>query len=201
MKNMKRNKSKNKKIINIAGKEIYETYTELARFKELYNLDKAAYQKMAIEWDVEYRRKIKAMLNNYSFRDLGDGMTVVLQDYMGWNKPRFLLDEIQKTGVEFMDDSLMLQTVQIEDINWKSMKGLPESAISTAKALSGYYPVLITKFERGRAEVIWTLNPDGMYYMDEDGFGMETGEDGVEVKLIGYIDRNGAVVRKFSYYG
>ena len=100
-----------------------------------------------------------------------------------------------------MDVSFHLQTVELEDINWKSMKGLPEGVISTAKTLSGYYPVLITKFERGWAEVIWTLNPDGMYYMDEDGFGMEAGEDGVEVKLIGYIDRKGIVVKKFSYYG
>jgi hypothetical protein len=128
-------------------------------------------------------------------------MTVVLQTSIGWDKPRFLLDDMQKTGIEFMDVSFHLQTVELEDINWKSMKGLPEGVISTAKTLSGYYPVLITKFERGWAEVIWTLNPDWMYYMDEDGFGMEAGEDGVEVKLIGYIDRKGIVVKKFSYYG
>jgi hypothetical protein len=150
---------------------------------------------------VEERKNIKAMLQAYSFRNLGDGMTVVLQNSIGWDKPRFLLDDMQKTGIEFMDVSFHLQTVELEDINWKSMKGLPEGVISTAKTLSGYYPVLITKFERGWAEVIWTLNPDGMYYMDEDGFGMEAGEDGVEVKLIGYIDRKGIVVKKFSYYG
>lgn len=39
-----------------------------------------------------------------------------------------------------------------------------------------------------------------MFFMDEDGYGMETGDDGIEVKLIGYIDRNGNVVKKFSCY-
>ena len=197
---VKKYKSKDKNT-NVAGGEMYEFFAEVARLKELYNADKAAYQKMALEWGVEERKNIKAMLQAYSFRNLGDGMTVVLQNHMGWDKPRFLLDDMQKTGVEFMDNSLQLCTIRLEDINWKSMKGLSESAISMAKGLSGYYPVLITRYERGRAEVIWTLNPDGMYYMDEDGFGMEAGEDGVEVKLIGYIDRKGIVVKKFSYYG
>ena len=197
---VKKYKSKDKNT-NVAGGEMYEFFAEVARLKELYNADKAAYQKMALEWGMEERKNIKAMLQAYSFRNLGDGMTVVLQNSIGWDKPRFLLDDMQKTGIEFMDDSFHLQTVELEDINWKSMKGLPEGVISTAKTLSGYYPVLITKFERGWAEVIWTLNPDGMYYMDEDGFGMEAGEDGVEVKLIGYIDRKGIVVKKFSYYG
>ncbi|MBO4774786.1 MAG: hypothetical protein J5516_08445 [Bacteroidales bacterium] len=199
MKKKIKNRSKDKRA-DVEGRKIYETFAELARLQELYNADKAAYQKMAMEWDMEDRRKRKAMLQNYSFRSLGEGMVLVQQNQMGWNKPRFLLDKINKTGVEFMDDSLQLRTIQLEDINWQSMKGLPEGATSMARSLSGYYPVLITKYERGCAEVIWTLNPDGMYYMDEDGFGMETGEEGVEVKMIGYIDRNGTVVRKFNCY-
>lgn len=40
----------------------------------------------------------------------------------------------------------------------------------------------------------WEVNPDGMYYRDEDGFGM-TDDD--EINLEGAIDRKGNVV-KFS---
>ena len=46
------------------------------------------------------------------------------------------------------------------------------------------------------AEVCWQLNPDGMYYMDEDGFGMTDDE---EVEIYGFIDREGKMVSKFRH--
>ena len=46
------------------------------------------------------------------------------------------------------------------------------------------------------AELEWQINPDGRYYMDEDGFGMT---DDVEVALVGNIDRTGRVVEKIHY--
>ena len=99
MKKKIKNRSKDKRA-DVEGRKIYETFAELARLQELYNADKAAYQKMAMEWDMEDRRKRKAMLQNYSFRSLGEGMVLVQQNQMGWNKPRFLLDGIKRTGVE-----------------------------------------------------------------------------------------------------
>lgn len=189
------------KNTNVGTKEIYDKYTNISRLKDLYKTDIKAYQKVALEWDVEYRRHIRAMVEKYSFRYLEDDMTVVLQDFIGWNKPRFLLNERLKTGFEFMDEKLNLKTVNHGDINWNSLKRCSSGAISVAEALFCPYPILITKYIGGRAEVVWTLNPDGMFFMDEDGFGMETGDDGIEVKIIGYIDRNGNVVKKFSYYG
>jgi hypothetical protein len=71
MKMVKKYKSKDKNT-NVAGGEMYEFFAEVARLKELYNADKAAYQKMALEWGVEERKNIKAMLQAYSFRNLGD---------------------------------------------------------------------------------------------------------------------------------
>ena len=44
------------------------------------------------------------------------------------------------------------------------------------------------------AEVSWQLNPDGRYYMDEDGFGMTDDE---EIEIYGFIDQNAKVVVKF----
>lgn len=40
-----------------------------------------------------------------------------------------------------------------------------------------------------------SLTPDGMYYRDEDGFGMTDDE---EINLYGAIDRKGKVVKKFT---
>jgi hypothetical protein len=48
--------------------------------------------------------------------------------------------------------------------------------------------------EEGLARVDWMLYPDGRYFGDEDGFGME---DNDEVNIYGYIDTNCRVVKKF----
>ena len=53
----------------------------------------------------------------------------------------------------------------------------------------------IYEYKDGVAEVRWQLNPDGMYYRDEDGFGMTDDE---EINLYGAIDRKGKVVKKFT---
>lgn len=44
------------------------------------------------------------------------------------------------------------------------------------------------------AKVSWQINPDGRYYMDDDGFGMTDDE---EITIYGYIDHKGKVVSKF----
>lgn len=53
----------------------------------------------------------------------------------------------------------------------------------------------IGKFEGGLARVRWTLQPDGRYFEDEDGFGAEDCE---EITLYSDLDRNGRFVRPFS---
>ena len=42
--------------------------------------------------------------------------------------------------------------------------------------------------------VSWQLNPDGRYYMDEDGFGMTNDE---EIEIYGLIDQKAKVIAKF----
>jgi hypothetical protein len=46
------------------------------------------------------------------------------------------------------------------------------------------------------AEVSWQLNPDGRYYMDDDGFGMTSDE---EITVYGFIDSEMNVLVKFQY--
>ena len=46
------------------------------------------------------------------------------------------------------------------------------------------------------AEVSWQLNPDGRYYMDDDGFGMTSDE---EITVYGFIDTKMNVLVKFQY--
>lgn len=131
----------------------------------------------------------------YDVDDLGEGMAVVNETMWGWWKPRFLVNHNTKCAYEFMDEKQNLVTVTKDDIDWDSLKDLPEDAQSTARHLSFHFPSFIRKFESGVAQVSWQLNPDGRYYMDEDGYGMTDDE---EVEIYGFIDTTGKVLVKFK---
>ncbi|MBR1521454.1 MAG: hypothetical protein IJ635_09480 [Bacteroidaceae bacterium] len=111
-------------------------------------------------------------------------------------KPRWLIDNEAKRAYEFMDDKKRLVTVTQDDVDWDSLAGLPEDVVRRARELDFYFPSFIQKFKNGVAQVKWQLNPDGAYYMDEDGFGMT---DDIEVNIYGSINREGKVVSKFKY--
>ena len=131
----------------------------------------------------------------YKNEDLGEGMAVLYQNIRGWYKPRFVLNHNNKTAFEFMDRNEYLVTVTTDDIDWTSLKKLPEKAIKRAEWLSFQFPSFIRGFRNGVARVDWQLNPDGRYYMDDDGFGM-TPDD--EIEIYGFIDTKGNVLVKFK---
>lgn len=130
----------------------------------------------------------------YSTLDLGEGMAVLHKNFWGFYKPWMVINHNKKTAFEFMDDSETLLTVTENDIDWKSLKKLPEDAILRAKYLSFHFPSFIRAFKNGVAQVDWQLNPDGRYYMDDDGFGMTDDE---EINIYGFINTEGKVIVKF----
>lgn len=130
----------------------------------------------------------------YEYSDLGEGMGVIGETMWGWYKHRFLINHNAKCAYEFMNKDQRLVTVTEDDIDWESLKNLPEDAIGRARALSFHFPSFIRHFENGVAEVSWQINPDGRYYMDEDGYGMTDDE---EIEIYGFIDQNAKVVVKF----
>ena len=127
--------------------------------------------------------------------DLGEDMALVTQVIGRYWKPRYLMDKEARCAYEFMSIDEVLQIVTDEDIDWDSMKGLPQDAFDRAKAHSFHFPGHVYQYKNGVAEVEWQLNPDGMYYRDEDGFGMTDDE---EINLYGAIDRKGKVVKRFT---
>ena len=127
--------------------------------------------------------------------DLGEDMALVTQVIGRYWKPRYLMDKEARCAYEFMSIDEVLQIVTDEDIDWDSMKGLPQAAFDRANAHSFHFPGHVYQYKNGVAEVEWQLNPDGMYYRDEDGFGMTDDE---EINLYGAIDRKGKVVKKFT---
>lgn len=132
----------------------------------------------------------------YEKKSLADGMSLINQSICGWWKPRFLIDDRHKCAYEFMDGDERLTTVTEDDIDWESLRGLSEKAIERAKSLSFHYPSFIYTFRKSVAEVCWQLNPDGYYFMDDDGYGMTNDE---EINIYGYVDRTGKPVTKFRY--
>ena len=127
--------------------------------------------------------------------DFGEDMALVTQVIGRYWKPRYLMDKEARCAYEFMSIDEVLQIVTDEDIDWDSMKGLPQDAFDRAKAHSFHFPGHVYQYKNGVAEVEWQLNPDGMYYRDDDGFGMTDDE---EINLYGAIDRKGKVVKKFT---
>lgn len=144
-----------------------------------------------------YLRLCKGKYVEYPFQtdDLGEGMAVVKEVIMQYWKPRYLLDHAVRRAYEFMSENEYLQTVKQEDIAWEKLTTLPLYAVNRAKERSAHYPTQIGRFKNGVAEVRWELNPDGYYFMDDDGFGMTDDE---EITIYALIDRRGAVVAKFQ---
>ncbi len=128
--------------------------------------------------------------------DLGEDMELIQEDFYGWWKPRYLVDKRVGTRVEFMSADEHFCTVTVEDIDWESLAPLGEECKQMARALDIHFPTIVCNFHNGVAEVRWQLNPDGRYYMDDDGFGMTPDE---EVEIYGFIDRQGKVVSKFRH--
>ena len=131
----------------------------------------------------------------YEYTDLGEGMGVISETMWGWWKHRFLLNHNTKCAYEFMNSDQELVTVTQDDIDWDSLKDLPEDAQERARALSFHFPSFIRHLKNGVAEVSWQLNPDGRYYMDDDGFGMTDDE---EIEIYGFIDTKSKVLVKFK---
>ena len=145
----------------------------------------------------ELYQKLQSTLYKYGVykkENLGEGMVLVEELNGGYWKPRYLIDNEAETACEFMDSDYCLLTVTADNIAWETIDELPEKVKERARALNGYYPTIICKYQNGVAEVRWQINPDGRYYMDSDGYG-ET--DDKEVALFSYLDRKGKPLVKF----
>lgn len=134
--------------------------------------------------------------DGYRTYELGEGMEVIDQSIWGWWKQRFLIDRNNERAYEIMNGNLLFVNFTTEDIDWESIKELPRKARERAMDMSARFPTFIRRFENGVAVVEWQLNPDGRYYMDDDGFGM-TDDD--ELTIYGFIDREMNVLVKFQH--
>ena len=132
---------------------------------------------------------------DYYTDDLGGEMSIVHESICGWWKPRFLLDNKTQEAFEFLDMNEHFVKFSEDDVEWNTLRDVPGDAWGHAKTGNATYPTHVGKFENGIAKVWWQINPDGRYFMDEDGYGMTDDE---EIELVGAIDRTGKVVVKYT---
>lgn len=64
-------------------------------------------------------------------------------------------------------------------------------------AFKARYRFWVFPFTGSKAEVEWTVRPDGSYYADSDGFGMT---DDKEITLHGFINTKGRPIGQFRLY-
>ncbi len=129
--------------------------------------------------------------DNYHREDLGENMEVINTLFIDYWKPRFLLNHDTGCAYEFMNENAHLVGVEDSDIDWASLKSIPKEYLDRVKSRNAYFPSFIHSFMNNVAEVCWQLNPDGRYWMDEDGFGMTPD---VEFNIYGFIDKTGKVI-------
>lgn len=125
---------------------------------------------------------------------MGNKMEIVEQVIDGYWRERFLLNDSDKTAYELMDDAFILKFLSEKDVDWESVGTIDNNR--NAYSFSAYYQrFAVEKFKEGVALVEWTLYPDGRYFMDEDGYGMEDNDASV---LYGFIDTHANVVIPFQ---
>lgn len=127
-------------------------------------------------------------------KDCGEGMEIVEEVISQYWRERFLINHETKEAYELMNSRYTLTFLTEKDVDWESVKTLENN--QEAYIFSAYYPrFVVGKFKNDVALVVWTLYPDGMFFMDEDGYGMEHNEESV---LYGFIDRKARVVVPFQ---
>lgn len=144
-----------------------------------------------------YRLLQLSMYDEYPYhrlKDWGEGMEIVQEVISDYWRERFLINHEAKEAYEVMDKRLRLTFVTNDDVDWEGVETLDNN--SNAYNFSAYYQrFAIGEFKNGVALVVWTLYPDGRYFMDEDGYGMEDNDESV---IYGYIDRKARVVVPFQ---
>jgi hypothetical protein len=130
-------------------------------------------------------------------KDWGEGMEIVEEVISDYWRERFLVNHEAKEAYELMNRSFTLTFISNNDVDWKGVETLENN--SNAYSFSAYYQrFAVEQFKNGVALVEWTLYPDGRYFMDEDGFGMEDNDESV---LYGFIDKKARVVVPFQAKG
>ena len=130
---------------------------------------------------------------DYYHRDMGYGMLRFSNRSYG-NKQIFIVNPTIKKVYPISEPNGKLVGFTLDDIDWDSVNQM-EHNHDAKRLIADYGGLSIGDYQDGIAYVSWMLYPDGRYFADEDGFGME---DNDEVNISAYIDTQCRVVVKFQ---
>ncbi len=128
----------------------------------------------------------------YCFAERGEGMMQAQEKDSG---KIFLVNKNTKEAWEIITANRRFSFWDASAVEIASAFDLPYRAQSNALELIAPYHFGVNGFEDGVAYVSWTLQPDGRYYADEDGFGME---DDDEVNFYAFIDTQANILIPFQ---
>lgn len=129
---------------------------------------------------------------DFYHRDMGFGMLCFSNKAWG-NKQIFIVNTVLKKVYTIAEPNGKLVGFTKDDVDWDNVSQL-ENNIDAYRMETCYY-FGIEDYHDGLARVNWMLYPDGRYFADEDGFGME---DNDETNVYAYIDTECRVVVKFQ---
>jgi hypothetical protein len=124
---------------------------------------------------------------------MGYGMLRFTNQSSG-NKQIFIVNTAEKKVYPISESNGKLVGFTLDDIDWDSVNQLEHNG-DAKRLVADYGGLSIGDYQDGIAYVSWMLYPDGRYFADEDGFGME---DNDAVNISAYIDTQCRVVVKFQ---
>ena len=107
-------------------------------------------------------------------------------------KQCLLVDKRNRLIVELVDKDGRMVAFTLKDVSPSVITR--DVVTGNARALIARYRFFVYEFRDGRAEVDWTICPDGSYFADEDGYGAE---DCKELTAKAVINRKGEVLVPF----
>lgn len=128
----------------------------------------------------------------YYFANRGEGM---LQGREKSTDRIFLVNKNTQEAWELISANGRFSFWDASAVEIASVLNIPYRAQRNAIELQAPYHFGINEFKSGVAYVSWTLQPDGRYYADEDGFGME---DDDEINVYAFIDCSANILIPFQ---
>lgn len=131
---------------------------------------------------------------DYIFVNRGDGMWTGCM--LNGSSASYLLNEETQEAWEIISPDGKLSLWATTAVNQSAIADLPEDARLTAEMMRApYFFGIYDCFKDGVACYMWTLQPDGRYYADEDGFGMT---NDVEINLYGFLCKSAEILIPFQ---
>lgn len=125
---------------------------------------------------------------------IGEGMAM-----FGHSRgPLFIANTETKKILKLVDANSKVVGFSKDNIDYESLEGLEYTGDAYSMVVDYAGMGRYSDFHNGICCICWMLYPDGRYFADEDGFGME---DNDEVEIYCVIDKDFNVLRPFRPVG